>query len=123
MEIRLRIADERLLLDRGLRALVDAEHDIEIHDIELVEGPPTPTGEIPLLPVVPARLSSLTRRELEVLRLVARGLSNREIADELVLSEATVKSHVCRIRGKLRLRDRVQMVVLAYESGFVTRRS
>jgi DNA-binding NarL/FixJ family response regulator len=71
-------------------------------------------------PRVPADLSALTPRELEVLRHVARGQSNAEIADGLTLSEATVKTHVARIFAKLDLRDRAQAVVVAYETGLIT---
>jgi DNA-binding NarL/FixJ family response regulator len=67
----------------------------------------------------PAQLAELTEREVDVLRLIARGLSNAEIGKALFLSEATVKSHVNRILTKLDLRDRTQATVLAYETGLI----
>jgi DNA-binding NarL/FixJ family response regulator len=72
-------------------------------------------------PGIPAELAQLTERELDVLRLIGCGLSNAEIAAEIVVAETTVKTHVARILSKLGVRDRVQAVVVAYETGFVGR--
>jgi DNA-binding NarL/FixJ family response regulator len=79
---------------------------------EFVRAAPTRTEP-------PAGLAELTSREVEVLRLIARGFSNAEIAKELFVSETTVKTHVAHVLMKLDVRDRVQAVVLAYESGIV----
>jgi len=77
-------------------------------------------GRSPDTAAINRDLSALTPRELEVLRLLAQGLSNAELAAHLHLSEATVKTHVARILAKLSLRDRVQAVVVAYETGLVS---
>ena len=95
-------AGEALLAPSLTRRLIE-EH---------VSGPAPVEG-------VPHELARLTERELEVFRLIARGLSNVEIASELVVSEATVKTHVNRLLAKLGNPTRVQLVVLAYESGLV----
>jgi DNA-binding NarL/FixJ family response regulator len=93
-------AGESLLAPAITRRLVE----------EFVRRPPPGQAE-------QGQLAELTEREREVLRLIARGLSNAEIAAELVVSEATVKTHVNHVLQKLNLRDRVQAVVLAYETG------
>jgi len=100
------------LLDRFVPLLVPGE----------APAPPAgraAAGEAAAVPGSPEQLSELTERELEVLVQIAAGRSNAEIARRLFVSEATVKTHVGRILGKLGLRDRVQAVVLAYETGLV----
>ena len=100
--IRLIASGEALLAPSVTRRLIE----------EFARGPRTRQEK-------PPQLEELTPRELEVFALLARGMSNHEIAQELVVSETTVKTHVARVLMKLGVRDRVQAVVLAYESGLV----
>jgi DNA-binding NarL/FixJ family response regulator len=100
-------AGEAVLAPRVTRRLLDR-----------FAGMPSPAA-----PSVPPRLDVLTGREVDVLRTLARGLSNAEIAAELGIGETTVKTHVAHILEKFHLRDRVQAVILAYDSGLVTPRT
>ena len=100
--IRTVMAGDALLAPEITRRLLD----------RFVERPPRPAG-------IPAEFADLSQREIEVLRLIADGRSNAEIAADLFLSEATVKTHVTHILTKLRLRDRVQAVALAYRTGLM----
>jgi len=100
--IRIVARGDALLAPSVTRALID----------EIARQPTTSTESFP-------GIGQLTARELDVIRLMARGQSNREIADSLFLGEATIKTHVSRILAKLGARDRVQAVVVAYESGLV----
>ncbi|WP_328477232.1 response regulator transcription factor [Actinoplanes sp. NBC_00393] len=99
-------AGETLLAPSVLRRLVETF---------VQRPPPPPAGRLP------AVMRHLTPREADILRAVARGLSNAEIGAELHLAEPTVKTHITRILAKLGLRDRVQAVVMAYETGLVPR--
>jgi DNA-binding NarL/FixJ family response regulator len=102
--IRVVAAGEALLSPSVTRSLIE----------EFVRAPqPTPIAK------ASGAMTSLTARELDITRLVAQGLSNSEIADALVLSHATVKTHLSRILSKLDLRDRVQLVISAYEAGLI----
>ncbi len=107
--VRLVADGQALLSPRVTRALIEAyvSQDPE-------SAPPSPRGE------TDQRLSDLTPRELEILGLVGRGMSNQEIAAHLVLSPLTAKTHVSRLFLKLGARDRAQLVVLAYETGVVS---
>jgi DNA-binding NarL/FixJ family response regulator len=100
--IRTVMAGDALLAPEITRRLLD----------RFVARPPRPTG-------IPPDFADLSERELEVLRLIAHGRSNTEIAVDLFISEATVKTHVTHILTKLRLRDRVQAVALAYRTGLM----
>jgi DNA-binding NarL/FixJ family response regulator len=106
------------LLADGIRSVADGEALLAPTVTRRLIAEFARTG--PVSRIRPGGLDDLTPRELEVLRLLARGLSNTEIAGELVLGDTTVKTHVRHVLAKLGVRDRVQAVVLAYESGLVT---
>jgi DNA-binding NarL/FixJ family response regulator len=113
--VRLVDTGDALLAPSITRRLVQRFAREDREDREDREGRDRRAGEV----AAHRDLAGLTPRELEVLTLLGRGLSNTELAQALTLSEATVKTHVARIFAKLRLRDRAQAVVLAYETGLV----
>jgi DNA-binding NarL/FixJ family response regulator len=139
--VRIIVADDHEVVRTGFAALLDTQPDVtaeRLFDAVRVIA----AGDALLAPAVTRRLISeftrlrpkpeapftaaltaLTPRETQILRLVAEGLSNAEIAARLVVTEETVKTHVSRVLSKLGLRDRTQAVVAAYESGLVVPRS
>jgi DNA-binding NarL/FixJ family response regulator len=134
--LRVVIADDQPMMRAGFKAVLEATGSIEVV-VEAVRA--VAAGDAVLAPAVtrqlldqvgrrlpaavsrtPDGLGDLTDREQEVLRMLAVGMSNAEIAGALVVSEPTVKTHVSNLLGKLGLRDRVQAVIYAYESGLIT---
>lgn len=128
MTIRVVVADDQAVVRAGFRTILESEVDIEVVGEAAGDGLVAPAVTRRLIaefarasapPPGPDPLTDLTDREREILLLVAKGLSNTEIANTLVLSASTVKTHVGNLLAKLGCRDRVQAVVLAYESGVV----
>src|SRR5919201_1583795 len=118
------LADDQALVRVGLRKILENEPDTTVvaeaeNGEEAVAAAARHRPDVVLMDIRTPALEELTPREREVLDLLARGLSNPEICERLVISEATAKTHVARILQKLDLRDRVQAVIYAYESGLV----
>ena len=133
--IRVLVVDDQGLVRAGFRSILEAQPDLQVvgeadDGAGAVDRASALSPDIVLMDVRefvsrprpgerPRPLADLTEREAEVLRLVAAGRSNADIALEMFLAESTVKTHINRLFAKLGVRDRVQAVVLAYESGFV----
>jgi DNA-binding NarL/FixJ family response regulator len=107
------------VLADAVRTVVGGEALLTPAILRRLVGPRTPPASTAATSAARARLDLLTDREIDVLRLVGKGLSNQEIAGELWISESTVKTHVTKVFAKLGLRDRAQAVVLGYESGLL----
>src|SRR2546421_729698 len=133
MAIRVLLADDQAMVRAGFAMILEAPPEELARAVRVVAAgdsllAPEVTrrlieafSEQPARPPAPPpELEELTEREYEVLILVAGGRSNAEIAEQLVLSRGTVKTHVSRILMKLQLRDRIQAVVFAYEAGLIT---
>jgi DNA-binding NarL/FixJ family response regulator len=138
MSTRIVLVDDHVLVRSGMKALLDAQPDLEVTgeagdgaegvELTLQRRPAPPIarrlvesqlGGAGVRTALKARFDTLTQRERDIVRRLAHGRSNAALAEELALSEATVKTHVTRLLSKLGARSRVQAVVLAYESGFV----
>jgi len=126
--IRVVVVDDQLLVREGLRRLFDATGDFEMvgecadgDEVVATVVAPAPKASCSRNPSV--GIDGLTDREVEVLRCMAIGRTNREIADELFISERTVKTHIGHVFTKLEVRDRVAAVLRAYEAGLVERPS
>src|SRR6266571_2985630 len=115
MTIGVVVADDQAIVRAGFRMLIDSEPDLAV----LGEAANGAEAVAVARRTSPGALEQLTVREREVLALIATGLSNTEIAERLIMSVPTAKTHVSRILAKLGARDRAQLVVLAFQSGLV----